>query len=130
MNWLRHIAGLGEKIKRNIKKKITKVRHLYSAKNLYSLNIIRKEILNIKDKTLKKFLLFNFSSILFNCSLMSRYRSYENTSIKMGTYYVPSLIKDNNVLASFKRKVLKTYKSNKIVYKNVNKNSELFRITL
>jgi|TARA_B100001971_G_C18246666_1_gene574765 DNA modification methylase len=117
----------GEESKRNIKKKITKVHHLYSIKNLYSLNIIRKEILKIKDKTLKKFLLFNFSSILFNCSLMSRYRSYENTSIKMGTYYVPSLIKDNNVLTSFKRKVLKTYKSNKIVYKNVNKNSVKIR---
>jgi adenine-specific DNA methylase len=55
--------------------------------------------------------MFNFSAIVFNCSLMSRYREYENTSIKMGTYYVPAIIKDNNVLISFARKALKNFES-------------------
>jgi hypothetical protein len=36
---------------------------------------------------------------------MSAYRKYENTSVRMGTLYIPSMIKDNNVLFSFKNKV-------------------------
>ena len=53
---------------------------------------------------------------------MSRYRGYENTSIKMGTYYVPPLIKDNNVLESFIRKVKKTLYANRNIYKNISTN--------
>ena len=113
---------LGKETKRNIKKKILKVYQLYSYKNLYALNLIKDQIDKIDNKKLKKFLLFNFSSILFNCSLMSRYRGYENTSIKMGTYYVPPLIKDNNVLESFIRKVKKTLYANKKIYKNISNN--------
>ena len=112
----------GKETKRNIKKKILKVYQLYSSKNLYALNYIKDQIEKIDNKHLKKFLLFNFTSILFNCSLMSRYRGYENTSIKMGTYYVPPLIKDNNVLESFIRKVKKTLYANRNIYKNISNN--------
>ena len=58
-----------------------------------------------------------FTSIVFNCSLMSRYRHYENTSIKMGTFYIPPVIKDNNVLKSFLSKIDKINKGNNELYK-------------
>jgi 16S rRNA G966 N2-methylase RsmD len=106
----------GKECKRNFKKNIYQVSDLYSKKNLFALNFIREQILLVKDQSLKDFLLFNFTSILFNTSLMSRYRGYENTSIKMGTYYVPQLIKDNNVVASYVRKVLSSYNANKDIF--------------
>lgn len=55
---------------------------------------------------------------------MSRFRKYENTSINMGTFYVPSLIKDNNPLLSFSRKVFKNYKA-KIQFLNNNKKNNV-----
>jgi len=118
-----NISFFGKETKRNIKKNIYKVFQLYSTKNLHALNLIKRQVDKIKNEELKNFLLFNFSSILFNCSLMSRYRGYENTSIKMGTYYVPPLIKDNNVLESFIRKVKKNHNSNKKIFKNIKNNT-------
>jgi len=38
----------------------------------------------------------------------------------MGTFYIPPLIKDNNVLKSFEDKVLKNYKRNRELYKNID----------
>ena len=101
----------GKESKRNLKKNIFKVKDLYSEKNLFALNRLL-ELIKHEDKgNFYEFLMFNFSAIVFNCSLMSRYREYENTSIKMGTYYVPAIIKDNNVLISFMRKALKNFES-------------------
>lgn len=110
----------GKECKRNFKKNIYRVCDLYSKKNLFALNSIREQILLVEDQNLKDFLLFNFTSILFNTSLMSRYRGYENTSIKMGTYYVPQLIKDNNVVASYVRKILSSYEANKEIFSNTD----------
>jgi DNA modification methylase len=109
----------GKEAKRNLKKKIFKVKDLYSSRNLLALNRLLGEIKKNKNQELKTFLLFNFSSILFNCSLMSRYREYENTSIKMGTYYVPAVIKDNSVLISFLRKAEKNYQAKLNLSKNI-----------
>ncbi len=107
----------GKEPKRNIKKGIDCVADIYSRKNLFVLLEIKKEIDKIKNLDLKEFLMYCFTSIVFNTSLMSRYRKYENTSIKMGTYYIPPLIKDNNVINSFSSKVLKTYDANIGIFK-------------
>ena len=49
---------------------------------------------------------------------MSAFVNYENTSIKMGTYYIPKLIKDNNVYLSFSRKVKSIFKAKKNIFDN------------
>jgi len=108
----------GKEPKRNFKKGIKQVSDLYSHRNLSALSIIKDEINKIKNEEIKNYFLFCFTSILFNTSLMSRYRKYENTSIKMGTFYIPPMIKDNNVLKSFENKLLKNFKSNHSIYKN------------
>ncbi len=106
----------GQEPKRNYKKGIRSVYQMYSARNLSALAIINERIIKINDARAKQLFKFIFSSILFNSSLMSRYRSYENTSIKMGTFYIPPLIKDTNVYDNFINK-----------YKNVTKgNIEIF----
>src|SRR5690606_38602562 len=51
-------------------------------------------------------------------SLMSRYRNYENTSIKMGTFYIPPLIKDTNVVSNFSNKLNLIIKGNSEIFKN------------
>lgn len=95
----------GNEPKRNIKKGITKVFQLFSPKNITALALLFHEIGQIKEPEIKQLFLFAFTSIIFNNSLMSRYRSYENTSIKMGTFYIPPIIKDGNVLNSFEKKL-------------------------
>ena len=108
----------GKEPKRNFKKGINQVYEIYSHRNLSALSIIKDEINKISNEEVQKYFLFCFTSILFNTSLMSRYRKYENTSIKMGTFYIPPMIKDNNVLRSFESKLLKNYKSNYSLYNN------------
>ena len=108
----------GKEPVRNYKKNIRQVKDLYSKRNLTALSKLKDIISRIEDEKIKSILEFSFTSILFNCSLMSRYRSYENTSIKMGTFYIPPVIKDNNVLKSFLSKVDKINKGNNQLYKD------------
>lgn len=96
----------GQEPKRNYKRGIKKVYQLYSPKNLSVLSIIWNRILALEDSPIKTLFEFAFTAILFNCSLMSRYSAeYENTKIKMGTYFIPPYIKDNNVIKSFRNKI-------------------------
>lgn len=106
----------GKEPVRNYKKGIKKVKDLYSNRNLTVLSHLKSRIDLIDNKQIKTLFEFAFTSILFNCSLMSRYRKYENTSIKMGTFYIPPVIKDNNVLKSFSAKVNSIRKSNIELY--------------
>lgn len=111
-------AFFGQEPKRNYKRGIYKVYQLYSKRNLSALSILLSNIEQINNENQKKLLLFAFTSILFNCSLLSRYNpKYENTQIKMGTYYIPQFIKDNNVILSFKRKIKKIIAANKEIFK-------------
>ncbi len=110
--------------KRNFKKGIKQVFQLYSKRNLSALSIIYEEIKNTQNNLMQKLYFFAFTSILFNCSLLSRYRHYENTSIKMGTFYLPPLIKDNNVLQSFISKLNLISKTNNELFSD-RRNSDV-----
>lgn len=108
----------GNEPKRNYKRGIFQVYQLYTNRNLSALSILLNGINNIHDITVRQQFLFAFSSILFNCSILSRYNpKYENTQIKMGTFYIPKLIKENNVIESFKRKVCSIIKASDEIYK-------------
>jgi len=91
----------GREPKRNYKIGITQVYQLYSKFNRVILYEILSYINGIKDENIKNIFRFTFSSILFNCSLLSAYTKYENTAYRTGTYYIPRIIKDNNPLDSF-----------------------------
>lgn len=109
----------GNEPKRNYKRGIKQVFQLYSKRNLSALSRLLNNIIKIEEQDVKQFFLFAFTSILFNCSIMSRYNpKYENTQIKMGTYYIPQFIKDNNVVLSFERKVKNILKSNEEIFNN------------
>lgn len=122
MRWIPDANFFGSESKRNIRKNIIKVSDLHSKRNLTALSIIFDEINKIEDEATKNFFFFIFTSILFNCSLMSVYRDYENTSIRMGTLYVPSVIKDNNVFDSFCRKFDRCFKTKLQLNKQYNGN--------
>jgi len=114
----------GQEPKRNYKRGIKKIYQLYSPRNLTTLAILFNEINKIKEEKIRQLFLFAFTSILFNTSLMSRYRpQYENTSIKMGTFYIPPLIKDNNVLSSFLNKLKLIMQGNELIFSNNNENT-------
>lgn len=107
----------GQEPKRNYKRGIYKVYQLYSKRNISVLSILWDRINNLTDENFKNICKFAFTSILYNCSLLSKYNEkYENTQIKMGTYFIPHLIKDNNVVESFKRKINNIIKSNKEIF--------------
>ncbi|MCM1368666.1 MAG: DNA adenine methylase [Roseburia sp.] len=107
----------GNEPKRNYRRGIYKVYQLYSPRNLSALSMLLAKIKEVKDENIRQLFLFAFTAILFNCSIMSRYNpKYENTQIKMGTFYVPQYIKDNNVVLSFSRKVANILKANEIVF--------------
>lgn len=109
----------GQEPQRNYKKGIRKVFQLYSGRNLSALCRLLSNIRSIKDDNARAICLFAFTSIVFNCSLMSRYNpKYENTQIRMGTFYIPWKIKDNNVALSYKRKLSAVLKSNAEIFKN------------
>ncbi len=110
----------GQEPRRNFKRGIKKVYQMYSRRNLTVLSILFSRIQKIKDENMKQLFLFTFTSILFNSSLMSRYRNYENTSIKMGTFYIPPLIKDTNVVDSFQHKLKTIIKGNALIFSNNN----------
>lgn len=114
----------GKEPKRNYKKGIKNVSNLYSEKNLYCLLFIKFRINQIENKNLKAFLYFCFSSIVFNCSLLSRYRKYENTSVRMGTFFIPKIIKDNNVISAFENKTLSIFKAKKMIDKDLKHSSK------
>lgn len=107
----------GQEPKRNYKRGIYKVFQLYSKRNITVLSILWNRITNLEDENFKTLCKFAFTSILYNCSLLSRYNpKYENTQIKMGTYYIPGLIKDNNVVDSFRRKITSILNANKEIF--------------
>ena len=116
----------GQEPKRNYKRGIFKVYQLYSKRNMSVLSILWQRINNIDDSNFKQLCKFAFTSILFNCSLLSRYsQRYKNTKVKMGTYYIPELIKDNNVLDSFKRKINTILKANSEIFKHSLSNKKI-----
>jgi DNA modification methylase len=95
------VAFFGKEPKRNYKLGIKSVYQLYSKPNRIVLNRIKRYINKIDDPKVKQVFSFTFSSILFNCSLLSAYTKYENTTYRTGTYYIPKIIKDNNPLDAF-----------------------------
>jgi DNA modification methylase len=99
------VPFFGKEPQRNEALGITHVHEMYSQKNLRALAVLKEEIGAVQDQSVRDLLMFVFTGILFNTSLMSAYRKYENTSVRMGTLYIPSMIKDNNVLLSFRNKV-------------------------
>ena len=98
------VSFFGKEPERNYKFGITKVYQIYSKPNRIILNGIKSYINRIKDPKIKTLFRFVFSSILFNCSLLSAYTKYENTTYRTGTYYIPRIVKDNNPLDSFSSK--------------------------
>lgn len=109
----------GQEPRRNYKKGIRKVYQLYSKRNLCALTRLLSNIKKLEDSSIRSICLFAFTSIVFNCSLMSRYNpKYKNTQIRMGTFYIPGKIKDNNVAQSYRRKLNGILKSNKLIFCN------------
>lgn len=107
----------GQEPKRNYRKGIYQVYQLYSGRNITALSILWDRIQSLTDYNFRTLCEFAFTAILFNCSLLSRYSErYENTKIRMGTYYIPYLIKDNNVVKSFRAKLNAIIKANDNIF--------------
>ena len=86
----------GDESRRNDKLGIMYIHHFYTKRNLWILSTIWNKIKNKKSKILLVLLLINNSK-------MSRYGS--RTGNVSGTLYVPSLVKELNVIEYLKRKL-------------------------
>jgi len=80
------------------------VSELFTKRNLWALSIIKKEIDRINDSNVKDTLNFVFSSMCLFVSKMHQDNSGTGGNITKGTYYIPQVSKDMNVLNTFERK--------------------------
>ncbi|MDP9751614.1 MULTISPECIES: DNA methyltransferase [Thermoanaerobacter] len=92
----------GEESRRNDKIGITHVHHFYTKRNLYVLSALYKRIKK-KEYPLYYISKFMFTAIVTMSTKMSRYG--ERTGNVSGTLYIPSLIKDLNIIEYLRRKL-------------------------
>jgi len=88
---------VGDESRRNDKIGITHIHHFFTKRSLYVLSCIRQKLLEYRLP------LFILSILLTNCSNMRRYG--KRTGNVSGTLYIPSLIKELNVLEYLERKL-------------------------
>jgi DNA modification methylase/transcription elongation factor Elf1 len=124
------IPFFGHEPKRNYKKGIYYPYQMFSKRNLIVLsafwNEIKKEKGELKDK-----LMFLFTSVIFNVSLMVRWHyKYDivltGTRTRKGTLYIPPIINDVNPFLAFQTKFEIIYKGIKELHKLFKKESIVF----
>lgn len=119
----KNITFSGDEPKRNYKKGIYYPYQMFSKRNLIVLSAIWSEI-NKETGILRDKLMFLFTSVLFNVSLMVRWHyKYDlvltGTRTRKGTLYVPPVINDVNPFLAFRTKF-------EIIYKGLKKLRKLF----
>lgn len=105
----RDVKFFGDEPKRNYKRGITHPYQMFSRRNLVALATLWHAIGELQDSQSRGHLQFAFTGILFISSLQSRWR-YSGGGISgtigitAGTLYIPSLIRDMNVLSLYRNR--------------------------
>lgn len=105
----REVQFFGDEPTRNYKRGITHPYQMFSRRNLTSLATLWHAIGELPDSRSREHLRFAFTGILFLSSLQSRWR-YSGGGIsgtigmRTGTLYIPSLIRDMNVINLYRNR--------------------------
>ncbi len=88
---------------------LTHVHHFYTCRNLWINSTIRNDISKIKISEIKNLLLFGFNNVQQRHSKLNamRFNVSFPSNITSGTLFVPSIIKENNILEQLKNKYLR-----------------------
>lgn len=101
----RDVKFFGDEPKRNCKRGITHPYQMFSRRNLVALATSWHFIQSVANVRIKQELEFAFTGILFSCSYQYRWApGYEGGGPRMGTYYIPSIIREMHVGETFARK--------------------------
>lgn len=103
------VKFFGQEPRRNEKRGITHPYQMFSRRNLIALSILWYYVNAVKEENAKEKLRFAFTGVLFAASFMLQWRQGPagvsgSTDIRKGTLYIPSIIKDMNVLEIFKNR--------------------------
>ncbi len=109
----------GEMYVKSHHKGMTTVADFFTPKNLYALALIWKEI-SAYEGMLRKKLEFAFTSIVQRASVLNRLRPSFAGDPMTGTLYVASIIREENVLNLWDRKIDAIAKGTSFSYKNTN----------
>ena len=89
---------------------------LFTKRNLWALSCL-------KDKFRDNYELFHLTSLLQMASQMQRWRPGNKSGILTGTIYIPSLIREENVLKLYERKINYLYQVKKYTQRKYNRYS-------
>lgn len=98
------IKFFGDEPRRNLKRGITHPYQMFSRRNLIALSILWHYINEIKEKRINEKFRLLFTSITYRVNLQYKWNLSEKGGMRMGTLYIPSLIKDMNAIRTFNYK--------------------------
>ncbi|UWV46350.1 site-specific DNA-methyltransferase [Acetivibrio thermocellus] len=119
----------GSESRRNDRYGITHVHQFYTKRNLYLNAWLRNKIIKVKDKCISDILLFGFNNVQQrHCKLNAmRFNVSFPSNITSGTLYLPSMIRENNIIDQLSNKyfkrIVKAFKDNTSKYSIVSTNS-------
>jgi DNA modification methylase len=98
------VKFFGDEPRRNLKRGITHPYQIFSQRNLIALSILWHYINEIEEGKIKEKFRLLFTSIIYRVNLQYKWNLSEKGGMRMGTLYIPSLIKDMNVRFTFNDK--------------------------
>lgn len=124
----------GSESRRNDRYGITHVHQFYTRRNLHLNAWLRHKIIEVKEKCISDILLFGFNNVQQrHCKLNAmRFNVSFPSNITSGTLYLPSMIRENNIIDQLSNKyfkrIVKAFKSNIVKHSIVSTNSTTSRI--
>ncbi|MBA7499270.1 hypothetical protein ES704_02010 [subsurface metagenome] len=91
----------GYNTRQPLKRGITHPYQMFSRRNLITLSILWHYINEIEEEKIKEKFRLLFTSIIYRVNLQYKWNLSEKGGMRMGTLYIPSLIKDMNARRTF-----------------------------
>ena len=105
------VKFFGDEPKRNYKRGITHPYQMFSRRNLIALSILWHYVNKIEEEKVRDKLRFLFTSIMYRVNLQYKWNVSEKGGMRMGTLYIPAIIKDMNTFNTFEDKSRNLFKA-------------------
>ena len=98
------VKFFGDEPRRNYKRGITHPYQMFSRRNLIALSILWHYVNEIEDEKVRDKMKLLFTSIIYRVNLQYKWNVSEKGGMRMGTLYIPAMIKDMNAFNTFEDK--------------------------
>jgi len=113
----------GYNTRQPLKRGITHPWQMFSRRNLIALSILWHYINEIEEEKIKEKFKLLFTSIIYRVNLQYKWNLSEKGGMRMGTLYIPSLIKDMNASRTFDDKLKDLFDASKEI--NILKKADI-----